>query len=665
MVKYLTKGSRTIQTESKLNLGILRRRKSQLRSKESSVRAEVDHESERVSQSKATVLMEEMLQNIWYPDAKVASELREGFQMVGEMRSSGVFQTKPPEEVNQGADPQWLERMAEELRAELIYINKNNKGDDLDKAVYNITCQGEGSETHRGWASGPFSEKEISDRVGTDKWVPAKRFGIQQGEKVRQIDDFTRFFTNACTTVKEKVALDTIDDIIAGGKTWLHFIDTGRNQQGKFSVRWEGGTVTHHVLHEEWMTGEIEMAGTCLDLEAAYKQCPVRADQRKFTVFGVVNPQTKETEFFVANSLPFGQVSSVHSFNRVSRALNYLMHEYGYATPTNFVDDFTLLAPTQVANIQYANFIELADILGWTLKAKTLVPPASVFPCLGVRIDLGWIHTAGFIIRNKTERIMQITQDLEEIIQKQTVSAAQASVLKGRMSFSNSQTYSRVGVVGFKCLEKRSNHATIGKLREDECRAITWWIEAITQLPPRSIPYKHPFKVVLIFHDGACEDEGRDVGYGGFLLDLENSQTEAFAATMGPELRDILSDGGRKRQIIGQAEIYPALVAKKLWEDRLRHRCINHYFDNDSARFALMRGNSPTSASAWMIHHFWKSEATGQSRSWLSRAPSVSNIGDAPSRKDTEEIARLYPGTIWKQWTRADEARDVRAWGAL
>ena len=57
-----------------------------------------------------------------------------------------------------------------------------------------------------------------------------------------------------------------------------------------------------------------------------------------------------------------------------------------------------MLAPLQVVNIQYKNFIELADILGWTLKAKTLVPPASIFPCLGVRIDLGWIHTAGSII---------------------------------------------------------------------------------------------------------------------------------------------------------------------------------------------------------------------------------------------------------------------------
>ena len=72
------------------------------------------------------------------------------------------------------------------------------------------------------------------------------------------------------------------------------------------------------------------------------------------------------------------------------------------------------------------------------------------------------------------------------------------------------------------------------------------------------------------------------------MLDLENGQTEAFAATMGPETLRHLQRSGRKRQIIGLAEIYPALIANKLWEARLRHRCINHYFDNDSARFALM-----------------------------------------------------------------------------
>ena len=90
----------------------------------------------------------------------------------------------------------------------------------------------------------------------------------------------------------------------------------------------------------------------------------------------------------------------------------------------------------------------------------------------------------------------------------------------------------------------------------------------------------------------------------------------------------------------------------------MRHRCVNHFFDNDSARYALMRGSSPTSASAWMIHHFWKQEAECQSRSWLSRVPSVSNIGDAPSRKDKAEIDRSYPGTVWQEWTHEFFARD-------
>ena len=134
---------------------------------------------------------------------------------------------------------------------------------------------------------------------------------------------------------------------------------------------------------------------------------------------------------------------------------------------------------------------------------------------------------------------------------------------------------------------------------------------------------------------------------------------------MGPALRSVLSEEGRKKQIIGQAEIYPALVAKRLWKDRLRHRCVNHFFDNDSARFALMRGNSPTETSAWMVHHFWRHEAESMSRSWLSRVPSVSNIGDAPSRKDMAEINKLYPGTKWRSWSTEDEERDVRHWGEL
>ena len=38
------------------------------------------------------------------------------------------------------------------------------------------------SEVERGWASGPFTEEEMTKRMGP-LWLPARRFGIEQGDK--------------------------------------------------------------------------------------------------------------------------------------------------------------------------------------------------------------------------------------------------------------------------------------------------------------------------------------------------------------------------------------------------------------------------------------------------------------------------------------------------
>ena len=60
--------------------------------------------------------------------------------------------------------------------------------------------------------------------IGDDRWVAARRFGVQQGDKVRQIDDFSKFFVNGCTTVEETVGLDGIDQIVNLSKAWVDLI---------------------------------------------------------------------------------------------------------------------------------------------------------------------------------------------------------------------------------------------------------------------------------------------------------------------------------------------------------------------------------------------------------------------------------------------------------
>ena len=150
IIQYVTKGSKVMEEESTRHLKTLRQRKQQLECAETKARAHLDAECHGVNKSKPTVLMAEMLNNIWYPDAKVADELRAGFQMVGEIPDSGVFETKPDEEIAIGADPQWLGRMADDLRGELKSVHSQEKQDDFSREVYRITCQGPDSETQKG-----------------------------------------------------------------------------------------------------------------------------------------------------------------------------------------------------------------------------------------------------------------------------------------------------------------------------------------------------------------------------------------------------------------------------------------------------------------------------------------------------------------------------------
>ena len=74
---------------------------------------------QKVSATKRTKFMEELLQHIEYKkpyaDTTISSCIREGFPLVGTMPETGVFQKKPGDEIEFGADPEWLEHLAPDL----------------------------------------------------------------------------------------------------------------------------------------------------------------------------------------------------------------------------------------------------------------------------------------------------------------------------------------------------------------------------------------------------------------------------------------------------------------------------------------------------------------------------------------------------------------------
>ena len=89
---------------------------------------------------------------------------------------------------------------------------------------------------------------------------------------------------------------------------------------------------------------------------------------------------------------------------------------------------------------------------------------------------------------------------------------------------------------------------------------------------------------------------------------------------------------GTRRQLVGQAEILPVILAQELWSQFLGDRRVIVFVDNDAARHALIRGASPSGPSAILVSLFWANEASLGSFCWVERVPTQSNPADGPSR---------------------------------
>ena len=90
--------------------------------------------------------------------------------------------------------------------------------------------------------------------------------------------------------------------------------------------------------------------------------------------------------------------------------------------------------------------------------------------------------------------------------------------------------------------------------------------------------------------------------------------------------------------MIGQAEIFPALVARHTWKGRLAGKRVVWFIDNESARAALVKQYSPVVASLNILVQCTAMDAQTGLESWYARVPTASNPADAPSRLQDEGL---------------------------
>ena len=299
--------SRLVSIERKKNLLKAKILARQLESQEKELHASLPTSIQKVVQDKKILLWEKLLELNNYDDMEVVHFMKEGVPLVGTHDHPSCYAMKlklastTEEELRDSAVPS---RLALEMRKP--HTDSPGFAEHLES-----TAQ---EEVDLAFLEGPFhSAEEVTNLLGHSKWRIMRRFVIEQGAKLRPIDDGLEAQLNSAYTSTIRLDLQDADYVVAMA------LKLGKHK-------------------------ELNWVGKTLDLSKAYKQLPIRPDHRDLAVVFFRDSRGKP-RYYVPNALMFGSTAAVYAFNRVSRSIWFLVNVVLKVPSAVYFDDYPMFLP--------------------------------------------------------------------------------------------------------------------------------------------------------------------------------------------------------------------------------------------------------------------------------------------------------------------------------
>ena len=203
------------------------------------IREAMDPIVNRILKGKETVLFEQLLNEYKFPDSHLVSDMRSGFALSGWVRNSKLFVPflRPPRSTVA------MQLALAPAKKALVERTLNVQ---LEGSVAGATWAETQAEASKGWMT---EDKNAS----MEKHLVAPRFGVDQGTKVRVIDNGKMAGINSTIGLPEKFRLHDVTFIAA------------------FIVC---------ALGDKRSKG-AQVSGKTLDLKSAYKQYATRPEDRE------------------------------------------------------------------------------------------------------------------------------------------------------------------------------------------------------------------------------------------------------------------------------------------------------------------------------------------------------------------------------------------------
>ena len=564
-------------------------------------------------QRKRLLVFQEMLDDLGYPDKHLTRDLAAGFPLSGWLEPSGVF----PRAVKR---PQYsvdtLRVLAKGLNASILAQLENaDDRDATNQQAWRQTLE----EIEKGYVW-------LDEDADPSKHALAKRFGLNQKNKVRVIDDCTVGGLNKTIGVVEKYRIHAMDEISAY-LAWMLTRCQARCQDSNGS--------------------SFQLLGRTFDLKAAYKQFGVNLSDRDLLRIAVRDTDCGRVRFLGINSLPFRVSMAVWFLGMVGLRLAWCA----------YFDDYTIFAKQSMATNATAAAEGLFQLLGleFARDGSKACAFSTVFRTLGVEVDLDLFSKGQVSLGHTCERRLELQEVLKDVLDCGYVSSKQSESLRGRLHWFESFAFGRIANNAIKVLGNlavKENKRNV--LNASERLALTFLMERVGNARPLNLL---PTSLCswTVFTDGACEGAEQRMGSVGGVLFAPDGKCVSFFGGEAPAdiMAHLLSFSANP---IYELEIIPVLIAFAYWRHRFTGASVVFYIDNDAARSACIQASGATRHARSLMASVSRLEMECQCKAWYARVPTSSNIADAPSRLCFDQVEALGAVETEFRWTEVAEA---------
>jgi hypothetical protein len=248
-----------------------------------------------------------------------------------------------------------------------------------------------------------------------------------------------------------------------------------------------------------------------IDVEAAYKQIPVRFEDWCLLVFKWLG------QYYIDITLPMGLKPSCMIWEYYATALEWIFKRcFGIEVVVHYIDDFLFVIKlNETATQQLAKALAICEKLGVPIAADKTEGPATKITFLGIELD-----TEAMMARVPSEHLLKLNQLLSNWEERSEAGKTELQSLTGYLNFITKvvrpgRAFSRRIIDHYKGLKGKPNVSY--PLSEEMQKDIAWWKKFIPTWPGHSVLYDVEWSEapLIQFFTDACDVYGYGAYYQG------------------------------------------------------------------------------------------------------------------------------------------------------